>query len=183
MKTVMRRAPLGLPSPRLSPLMLLLLGVLGVFVAFAAVLAIRSIDQPVAIATESVQRPDWRLPTLAASGPIRSKAASADVETLTRPIFAKSRRPVVAQAPQSEAGAKSSEDVSPPAGLALAAITKFHGIKRAFIVSTSAPRGKWIDVGEQIEGWTIVDMEGSELTLKNNSRSARVRLYSGSNKS
>lgn len=183
MKAIIRPLLLNLSALRLSPLRVMLFGCLGAWVGFAAAFAIRSIDQPVAIATEPLQRSDWRSPTLAASAPMRSKLPGADVETLKRPVFAKTRRPAPSAAPQADAGAQPMEDNAPPLGLTLVAITKFSGVARVFIVSTSTPQGKWIDSGEQIEGWTVEGVQGSELTLKSGSRSVRLRLYSGSDKS
>lgn len=158
---------------RLSPLSATLLGCLGALVVATSVFAVRAVDGP-----DLVERPsnsEWRLPMLAAAARAQSKPASVDVQTLTRPIFAKSRRP----SPKSQEAEPERSDpgAPPPAGLALAAITKFRNVERAFIAANSFPEGKWLGVGEQVGGWTIADMNRFELTLRNGERSLRLQLY------
>lgn len=158
---------------RLSPLMAMLLGCLGALLLAAFVFVIRAVDGPDLI--EQPPNAEWRLPNLAAAAHNQAKPASADVQTLTRPIFAKSRRP----SPKSQEAESERSDPTapPPAGLALAAIAKFRNVEQAFIVANSFPEGKWLGVGEQVEGWTIADMNRFELTLKNGERSVRLQLY------
>ena len=166
-----RLAP-KLAALRLSPLMGMFLSALCALVLFAALFAIQSVT--VSPQLDSPPSAEWRLPTLDAIVPIQINAPTADMQTLSRPIFAKSRRPAVQQSKTT------SEEVSvvpPPTGLQVAAITIFNTEKRAFLISSSLPEGEWFASGEKIDEWTIADMEESSLTLKNGSQSIRLRLY------
>lgn len=160
---------------RLSPLMAMLLFGLGVLVAGAALFAIGSIVEPAGV--EPLAKPEWQLPKLAASAPSPVPPVDADQQTLTRPIFAKSRRP----SPKANASARpelSDVPTPPPPGLALSAIAKFRDVKRAFIVTSSAPDGQWVAIGEPIDGWTVVDVHSLEVTLSSGGNNVQLKLYS-----
>lgn len=158
---------------RLSPLMAVLLCGLALLVLGAASFAVRAAVEPVA--TAAAPKSEWRLPKPVVGAASRMKPASADVQTLARPIFSRSRRP---QAPQANVQQAAKTPPSPPpVGLSIRAIAGTRLDARAFVASRSFPDGKWHRVGEQIEGWTISDMQGSELTLTNGARSFRLQLY------
>ncbi|MGB5087289.1 MAG: hypothetical protein WBO09_22455 [Methylocystis silviterrae] len=107
---------------RLSPLSAMILAFFLATTLMAGLFAISAIFGSNGSDSE-VAAPDWKPPTLAIGELDPPKPASADVETLSRPIFSRSRRPSPRTSkPQSEA------DLSPsaiaPGGLTVSAIVK-----------------------------------------------------------
>jgi hypothetical protein len=157
---------------RISPLMLIGLAALAATTAVAAAFAFHAVliaDAPPASATMG-----WRPPILAASATRPSAPAAADVETLTRPVFSKTRRP----APMGEGAAAAANGAAPTlAGLTLGAIVNFDGSPRAYLVAGGAAEGKWLPVGGKIGPWTVVDIRELDLTVKNGDESSSLKLY------
>jgi hypothetical protein len=160
---------------RLSPIMVIILGGLFLLDFASALFATVSIFGP--IAPEPDVKTGWRPPALAASDPNQGVSVNgADADALMRPIFRKSRRPEMVE---NNASTKL-ERVEPPpsvAGFVLSAIVKVGKTARAFVVSSSQPEGKWLLVGEEIEGWKISEVRDSEVVLSNGDRYARLGLY------
>lgn len=159
---------------RLSPLAALLLCGLDLLALLAILFVAHAAVAPVV--TAAAPKSEWRLPKFVAPDPHRAKLASSDVQTLARPIFSKSRRPL---AERPNARLSKAPPSPPPAAptVGLQAIVGSRSNGRAFLISRPFPEGKWYRVGEQIEGWTIADMQSSELTLTNNAHTVRLRLY------
>jgi hypothetical protein len=103
-------------------------------------------------------------------------SASDDAQTLSRPIFWKSRRPRPIAA-KSDRGDGFAGIPTAPAGLSLGAIIKSGASARAFVVSGEDPEGRWLALGESVQGWTIAEVGESELKLVNGAQSARLQLY------
>jgi hypothetical protein len=156
--------------------MAMLLAVLAALAAAAGAFALRAFVEPDAFAT--AVKTEWRPPAYAAGAPSQAKPASADAQTLNRPIFFKSRRPFAgAKKDAAPAAAPRPEETAPPDGLSLGGIAKFGREQRAFIVTRTEPEGKWFAAGETVDDWTVADIKGAELTLKNGSRTIRLQLY------
>lgn len=105
-----------------------------------------------------------------------SLASGDDPETLSRPLFVKSRRPS-----QHAPRAASETAAAPrPAGLKLLAIIGFSHTARAFLISSAAADGKWLSVGEIFENWTVDSIAEQEIALRQDADVLRVGLdYEG----
>lgn len=163
-----------LKEARLSPLSGMILAALLAIAGLTALFALYAIVGPVS-SSSLARRPDWSPPTLAGEELEPPKPASADVETLSRPIFSKSRRPSPKHAaPQATSG----NAAAAPDGLAVTAIVRSKGITRALVLSMDAPGGLWQKVGDTVGGWLITAIEPTELILSSGPQVVRVKLYS-----
>ena len=158
-------------AKRLSPLMLAALSLLSVTTTLSALFFLRALiglDESAPSAT-----PDWRPPSASFLNSPASAPPPTDVQTVTRPVFAKSRRPVpkvgAAPAPENRTG--------PPPALTVQAIVLSNGASRAYLVGHGGANGEWYLVGQLVDGWTIAEMRASEVTLKSGERTATLPLY------
>ncbi|WP_400766856.1 hypothetical protein [Methylosinus sporium] len=158
---------------RLSPLAAMLLASLAAVDVAALAFALLAWIGPDESAPPA--KSDWRPPSALspASGP--ASLAREDAQTLSRPIFWKSRRPRPAVAKSDRDGFAGIPTA--PAGLALSAIVRSGGAVRAFVVSSDEPEGRWLTPGESVQGWTIAEVGELELKLVNGAQSARLQLY------
>jgi len=159
---------------RLSPLAAMLLALLATLDLAASAFALLSLIGP----DDGASRPkmDWRPPSFVSPASGRAATASDDTQTLSRPIFWKSRRPrPIAGKP--DRGDGFAGIPTAPAGLLLGAIVKSGASVRAFVVSGEDPEGRWLVLGETVQGWTIAEVGQSELKLVNGAQSARLQLY------
>ncbi|MFO1101357.1 MAG: hypothetical protein U1E20_00455 [Methylocystis sp.] len=158
---------------RLSPLSTIILAVLlattlmaGLF-ALAAIFGSNGLDGEVAA-------PDWKPPTLTIGELDPPTPASADVETLSRPIFSKSRRPSKAK-PQVEV--ELAPNAIAPGGLTVSAIVTNKEAQQAYVVSQDTPEGAWRKVGDTVDSWTISRIDRHEIILKSGEQTASIKLY------
>ncbi len=167
-------SPLGAQA-RLSPLMTIILAALGFMTLLVTLFALYALLGPTGAETEGAG-PDWKSPTLAIVELEPPKPDSADVQTLTRPIFSKSRKPFPKSAarPASEAVVASTA----PSGVTVAAIVRKGKIAQAFVLSPDAPEGAWRKIGDTVDSWTIKAIAADELTLRNGGAAATLKLYS-----
>lgn len=163
-----------LQQAHLSPLAGLVLALLGATTLAAALFAAYAFLGPLG-SDADVKAPDWTPPTLAVVDLDPPKAPSADVETLSRPIFTKSRRPSpkVAKPAASETGPLTAA----PSGITVGAIVRNKKATQAFIVSLETPEGAWKQVGDTVDSWTIATIDRTELILKNGQQMAKLKLY------
>lgn len=169
-KALLERVSAFAKSKRLSPLMLASLALLANTTTLSAFFLLRALigwGDP-----EAATIADWRPPAapLAASPP--SAASMADTQTLTRPVFAKSRRP----SPQPLASG-ASLGTGPQPALGVEAIVFSNGGPRAYLAGQGAGSGDWYVVGQLADGWTVSEIRPSELVLKSGERSAILSLY------
>lgn len=157
---------------RLSPLLAIALTALalcdlaGVFALWRAFHATES-DLPAV-------RIDLRLPDLARNDGAPVWKAGSQAQTLERPIFSPTRRP--SRSGQITAdGAEN--DAPPPQGMRLVGLIGFDRQWRAYVVSDATQDGKWCNVGDLFEGWTVADIQSSAVILKNGARSIKLALY------
>ncbi len=158
-------------AKRLSPLMLTALSLLCVTTTLSALFFLRALigwneAAPAAAA-------DWRPPSASFLNPSPSQPPPADVHTLTRPTFVKSRRP----APKVAGTAAPQHQAGPPPAVTVRAIVLWKGAWRAYLVGQGGAEGDWRLAGEIVEGWTIAEIRATELTLKNGERTAVLSLY------
>ncbi|MCX7899289.1 MAG: hypothetical protein N2444_04265, partial [Methylocystis sp.] len=164
--------PALLAPSRLSPLMKAALGAAGGLVAASAgftVYALLAPENDGAIATQS----EWKAPLPAVVELGAPKSASGDVQTLSRPIFNKDRRPTKSA---SAAAPTTTKIAEAPTGLAVSAIVKRGGEAQTYL-TTGGGGGAWRKIGEEFEGWTVSAIEQDEVTLRNGEGSARLQLY------
>ncbi|PPD46211.1 MAG: hypothetical protein CTY15_02260 [Methylocystis sp.] len=159
---------------RLSPLMALILLAIAAVNILAAIFAFDAVMGPMGAKTDGAA-PDWKAPTLAIVELDPPKAASADAQALTRPIFSKTRKPSPRAArPEGAATAASSAAM----GVSVAAIVKKgKGAAQAFVISADAPEGAWKKVGDAVDAWAISDISADALKLRSGDGAATVKLY------
>lgn len=101
-------------------------------------------------------------------------ALGEDRESLARPLFDKSRRPI--QSNRQSAGA-----TEPPFGVKLLGVIGFRRTARAFVTSSAAAEGKWLSVGEIFENWKVDSIQPHEIVLRNETGIIKLGLdYNGS---
>lgn len=163
-----------LKQAHLSPLSAMILAFLVATTLIAGLFALSAIFGSNGLDSE-VAAPDWKPPTLTIGELDPPKPASADVETLSRPIFSRSRRPSPKAKSQVEA------DLSPnaiaPDGLTVSAIVKNTEAHQAYVVSKDAPEGAWRQVGDTVDSWTISRIDRHEVILKSGEQTASIKLY------
>ncbi|HXY58093.1 MAG TPA: hypothetical protein VEH76_05890 [Methylocystis sp.] len=151
---------------RLSPLDALVLGGLALFAAGSFAYLLICALAPVT--GEVSGKPDWRPPTAETpkGRPAGVFAGALESETLTRPLFDKSRRPPAKTSQKQEAPTTSEAALAgPPAGMTLKGIVNQGRDKRVFIVTASTPDGAWLKIGESLEGWTFDSVADARVTL------------------
>lgn len=166
----------GVKAARLSPLMAGTLVLLALTAVVAGVFAAFAILGPRNQAAQSAVQ-EWKPPTLASVELPPPKSPSADVQTLSRPIFSKNRKPSVKAAAGPTAEPVPAATTAAPADLTLAAIVKHGGAASAFIISGSAPEGEWKKIGDLVDSWTVASISDSDLTLKNGDQAVKLRLF------
>jgi hypothetical protein len=155
---------------RLSPVMFGGLALPGTFAAASALFAAAVFFASNEIEARSAA---WRAPASSMFVPLPSSAAAKDVQTLTRPLFAKSRRP---GSPSANAGRGPADSGGPPPPLKVEAIVRANETARAYLIR-SGEHGDWYSVGQSIEGRTITEIHASAVRLTSGTRSAKVSLY------
>jgi hypothetical protein len=119
-------------------------------------------------------RSDWRPPRLLAAGGERA-AAGDDADALARPIFWRSRRPLPGSPVDRKKKAAQAQVTA--SGFSVAGIIKFGPRARVFVVAPSAPEGRWLEKGENLDGWTVDDITDFDVTLTDGAQFASLRLY------
>jgi hypothetical protein len=137
-------------------------------------------------AWRAIVAPDEGQAVPARAAPAMIPAASAvplgdatrdDSETLSRPLFSKTRRPSLHAAdPQAEALSS-----PPPAGLKLLAVILFGHDARAFVSSAANTEGKWLGVGDALENWKVESIAAQDIALHQQDDRISVAIeYDGS---
>ena len=96
-------------------------------------------------------------------------------ETIVRPLFSPTRRPVVAQVVPPEAETAAVESPAPeasasvPSRLTLIGLMRVGDRDRALIRSEDALRGTWIEVGQEISGWRVSEIDDKGVVIKGTS--------------
>lgn len=159
-------------AKRLSPLMLATLSLLSVTTTLSALFFLRALIGWDLVAPSAIA--DWRPPSASFLNPSESKAPPTDTETLSRPVFAKSRRPIpkVAATPAQE-----TPSAGPPPAVTVQALVLSNGEWRAYLVSRGDNKGDWYLPGQLVDGWTISEIHASDLTLKSGERTEILSLY------
>jgi hypothetical protein len=104
---------------------------------------------------------------------------------LARPVFAKSRRPFEAPAPEAPVKAEAGvAAVVTPAGpppdpseFSLNAVFATGDRKMALLTSRATPDGKWLNVGDAIGAWRIAAIDSDAVEIQSGAYTFRVKLY------
>ncbi len=163
----------GLKHMQLSPLSGIVLAALAALAGVTALFALYAMVGSMGSDSEATA-PDWTPPTLATVELDPPKPASADVETLSRPIFSKNRKP-------SQKTAAAPTDMSTvsdaPSGLSVTAIVRHKSTAQAFLISTDTPAGAWRQVGDQVDSWTVTSITPREVVLQSGGQFSKLKLY------
>lgn len=160
-------------STRISPLMMMILfceAALGIAAAAFAVSAFFAEGAP-----PMGPSFEWKAPTLALVPPKVGRSNKVYLQTLSRPIFSKTRRPPNA----ASANLRAPEPVAlpPPSGVSLKGIVRYRSMAQAFLTSANSPQGEWKTIGDKLGSWTVDRIEHDHLALKNGTRSLKYSLY------
>lgn len=157
---------------RLSPLSAILLALLSAVTVGTALFAAAALLWPVS-SSGGAAVPDWTPPTLAVVELDPPKPPSADVETLSRPIFSKTRKP----SPKAAVAVDAANISEAPTGVVVTAIVRNKKVTQAFMISTEAPDGAWRKEGDQVDSWTLHKILPAEVVLQSGDRLTKVKLY------
>lgn len=156
---------------RLSPLSAIGLAVQSAMALGASLFALSAFLWPAGWDSDATA-PEWTPPTLAVVELEPPKPASADVEALSRPIFAKDRKP------SAKGAARANLEISgAPGGLSVTAIVKGGKKASAFLTSSGTPEGAWRKVGEAFDSWTVTAITATEVVLQSGDQSTKAQLY------
>lgn len=126
------------------------------------------------VGAEVILRPVTRSAPMIVLDPVFDLPASTpdnNSETLSRPLFVKSRRPFLDHPSATEANTGAA-----PGGLKLHAVIGFDQSVRAFVTSDANAEGKWLTVGDIFENWTVESIDAQEITLRQDADLLRIGL-------
>src|SRR5262249_53412949 len=105
------------------------------------------------------------------------KPISAHKETLTHPIFFKTRMPFVPPPPLPA----TPKVVAPPPivdpGLVLGGVMIEKQLKKAYVFTKANPQGSWMKEGEEFLGWKVQSVDSKGVTLQQQGRTIELKLY------
>jgi len=169
---------ISLTPVRIAPLQVGLLGVLSLSTVSAAYFALSSIFSP--ISHEVIAKAEWHAPSVLEAARTAVAPSAHDEQTLTRPIFSKTRRP---QSVESQAVVTKDAPIHAaplPAGISVKAVAIAGNARSAFLIWDAFPEGKWMREGEAIQGWTVSSVRKLDLILQSGEQSSRLIIdYSG----
>jgi len=172
-------------TPELPPLSTLVLAGITAGLAYAVV-AIPLSSSDVASTRSAEVTPERSTPPQAAALP-NFFAAAFDPQTLERPVFAATRRPVEPQ-PEPELEPVKVEPVvvatpapappppPEPPELSLKG-TMRDGDTRTALIAVAGQAARWFRPEGEIDGWTIIEIGPSHVTLSHEERTHRVGMH------
>jgi hypothetical protein len=160
----------------------LLIAVLVAAAAGLGLLVMRATDMPIDVAPVRPQpsagpasdqpTPDAALNTPASIGDF--------AETLARPLFNPTRRPLPppAKKPATEAPPPAAQAHASPNNLRLVGMMVRRGsAKRALIRSADQSIASWVEVGADVDGWRVRDIEPDRVVVERGGDTAELMLY------
>jgi len=114
----------------------------------------------------------------AAEGAPKAKPSEAYGEILAHPVFLKTRVPWVAPPPPPPPPA--AQIAAPPPvdpGLALGGVTIARGVRKAYLLSRTDPKGTWVNEGDSFMGWTVEAVGSTSTKLQQQGRTIELELY------
>jgi general secretion pathway protein N len=117
-------------------------------------------------------------PAAAVSNPVAAQSLDRLSTTLERPLFSPSRHPPAPPPPPAvEAAAPPAPPSSPPNLLLFGVVMDGEGA-RALIRASADKKIQRAQIGDDIEGWKVVQIEGRKLVLARDGRFATFTLFS-----
>jgi hypothetical protein len=173
-----RSIPVAEPSNRqkylsISPLWTLWLITLSIVTLGMGIFALRSILGR-AGGEQAIAALEWKPPSLAIVSLDPPKPANADLESVSRPIFSKSRKPAL-KTTYADSPANAATDTG---ALSVTAIVLNKKILQAFIISSDAPEGAWRKIGDTVDTWSIAAIAPKEVVIQNGGQKKVLPLYS-----
>lgn len=166
-----KRPALAWSSLHLSPLSAILLSGLSAMCFSAAVFTFHALFGP-ADAEDAVAAPEWKPPSLAIAPLDPPKSPDGDNESLSRPIFSKSRKPSLRNT-----AALSANIMAAAGALSVRAIIRSKQTAKAFFLSPESPDGVWLKIGDKVDAWTITAIESKEVILQSGEETTKLSLY------
>lgn len=100
-------------------------------------------------------------------------------ETLARPLFRSTRRPVEAEKPQTaqrpQAAAK--QPAKLPESLELVGIMKTDGRDGKALIRLGGSPGQWVEVGHVLQGWRVSQIEAASILFEAEGRRETLSLF------
>ena len=163
-------------------------GLLGALLVVAGTLGVvnwRLAQQSIDISPVAATVPSGLQQNSSASGArTPSPQSSSDLsETTARPLFSATRRPAVAppppQAEETAAAPDKPAEVAATASKLVLAGVMLNGaqIRRALIRSESQPNGIWAEIGSEIGGWRITEIDDVRVVIEGPSSTEELRLH------
>jgi hypothetical protein len=156
---------------------MVLAGLVGLNIGLAAIAAsaLLSSDAP------ALPRVDWTPPTANADPvPSDAKPIARYMQTLSHPIFFKTREPFVAPPPAPPPSPPTTRPPPPVVldpGLILGGIMVMQGVRKAYLFRKTDPSGTWVADGEDFMGWKIEIVDAAAVVLGNGERRIGLKLY------
>jgi hypothetical protein len=112
-------------------------------------------------------------------GAMGIKAPRAHDQTLSHPVFFKTRDPFVARpvAPFAATNSAAPSPVYVDPGLVLGGIVITGSTRKAYIFQKTNPSGNWVQEGDEIVGWKISSVSPGVATLRKDGRDIELLLY------
>jgi hypothetical protein len=124
------------------------------------------------------KRVDWAPNfSITADGVAVRKPVDAYSETLTHPVFFKTREPYVAPPPPPPPKVVAASPPVVDPGLVLGGVFINRDIKKAYLFSKTDPRGTWVSEGENFLGWKVQSVDRAAVRLQQQDRTIEVLLY------
>lgn len=102
-------------------------------------------------------------------------------ETLSRPVFAPTRRPpepvAAAPVPIPPQPPELAPTAAPADELRLKGVLIMRSGARALILSPSHQRGRWFRVGSKVDGWKVARITDQSVTMTTPDRLVELKLY------
>lgn len=113
-----------------------------------------------------------------------NKVSIADLaQTLARPLFNTTRRPrtpevAIVKAPDAPAPAPPPPTAAPPVQLHLIGLMRNGSSKpRALIRVENSPTAAWIDLGDEIGGWRLSEVNAGHVVVEGSGQRVQLGLY------
>jgi hypothetical protein len=127
----------------------------------------------------AIDKIDWNFNQSASAGNVANrKPIEAYRQTLTRPLFFKSREPFVpAPIPPPPALIAAAPPIAVDPGLVLGGVMIKNDVRKAYVFSRAGASGAWTAEGDEFMGWQIRSIDRTGAKLEQKGRSIDLLLY------
>lgn len=132
---------------------------------------------------QPVASPAWEATLSSGREAAAPKPIGAYRQTLAQPVFYKSREPYVAPPPRPAPPPTPAVVAKPPPsvmidpGLTVAGIIISEGVRKAYVLGKSDPRGSWLSEGETLSGWKVQTIDAGGVKLEQRDHTIELQLY------